>query len=241
MRAITIILLVGIISSCSSTEKKDSGAKKILTDSIKTIVSFAYSNVADLPFGDSLLVKDMLPEYWKTPIYSDNMNIKPNKYEKTLASIGNFYNHIAGKKIGQLPKIEKIERLELKKDNYCKCSELLQPDSFNIQLPDIGIYKCYYVSNTSYYNQKLNELCMNTCRAYGYIFLLDSTSHVAKSLPVYYEGNGESYSAFRYFYLNKNGSVKIFEGRCYDNECSLKLTTEILLSKDGEIKIDTIK
>lgn len=99
-------------------------------------------------------------------------------------------------------------------------------DSLKFRLPDIGKYQCYYFFNQS---EKM----------YGYfgnLLLLDPTRRMGKTLNIYYEVAGDQHVSFRYFLL-EGETIKLYEGSCYDDGCSLSEKFTVGIKSNGNIII----
>jgi len=70
--------------------------------------------------------------------------------------------------------------------------------------------------------------------------LLDPTRKRGKTLNIYYEVAGDQQVNFRYFLL-EGETIKIYEGSCYDDGCSLSEKFTVYIKSNGNILISEKK
>lgn len=102
-----------------------------------------------------------------------------------------------------------------------------QLDSLRYRLPNIGKLQGYY-----FYQQSAGGY-----GGYGNLLLLDSISKRGNVLNIHREVSGEQNISFRYFNIIKN-KIKIYEGYCYDDGCSLKESYVIRVKSNGAVDVD---
>ena len=233
-KLISIILFCFLFAACSNNT---SPSMNQISDSTSVYKPDSVSKQA-VSFGDSILTTFIYPKKWDPD---------PKNYGRLLKSQENEFNSIAAfyanlmKGINiTLPPIKRIEHVNIGEEKYCTCTDSIPMDSCRFKL-SIGKYQCYYITSYIYSNESYLKKCNNNCTSFGKLLVYDQLTQTAKALSIYYEGNGEQNSSFRYFYISKEGTIQIYEGSCYDDGCSMKHSYSINLSETGEVKINQIK
>lgn len=196
-----------------------------------TSIYFRYyldsNNIISLPFGCDILVNHKFPKWRKEDI--SNENTLP--HEKEFQAVSLCFNQMnSSGQLTAIPFIKKIEKIEFGNRQGCNCIDSIYPTQFRYQLPNMGPYMCYYL-----YDSK--GACGN-CMEYGRLLLYDFKSQKAKILNIFMEIGGDQNVSYRQFYIEKDKTIRIFEGACYDDGCSLLEKCQIEILDDGQVQIN---
>lgn len=178
------------------------------------------------PFGCANLTKLKYPKVWEGE--GDGTLKQPQG--KEFDKIDECFRKINSAKTIKLPEILKLEHLKIGKNppDISHYDTIVQRsfDSCRYRLPDVGIYNCYY----SYRHAR------NRFGLYGNILFFDPKTKIGKTLNIYHENGGVDWVNLRYFYMDMN-VIKIYEGSCSADDCSLVEAYTITINQDGKIII----
>jgi hypothetical protein len=110
------------------------------------------------------------------------------------------------------------------------------------QLPDLGPYKCYY----QYDKQNHEGLKSKDFKSYleiGNLILYDKKNRQANILKIYLLYTGQDFLAdhYRFFYINKNKIISIYNCWIGETEGYMKKTQTITVTSAGKIIIKNLK
>jgi hypothetical protein len=181
---------------------------------------------SNYPFGCADLTKLKYPKLWEGDLENYGHLKKPNGHE--FENIQQCFNTIHSAKTIKSPRLQKLELIDIgdifKDANNLDTLMQVSIDNCRYRLPNMGIYECYY----SY-------------QRYGNLILLNPETNEGKLLNIYADDlGGEAQTTMRYFYIEKN-EIRIFEGTCYDDGCSLDEKNKIIINADGRINIKSFK
>lgn len=227
-----ILIAISTIFSCSNKNAENSGSKDnpvakgsfeepIRTDEIQINTK--------IPFG----CPNLTTKYWEAD--PENYGRLKQPEEKEFNEIGECFARINNVNTLQLkPEIVETKHIKIGRDfkNTIYYDTVAQQniDSLKYRLPDIGNYQCYYFFGKS----------INMYGDYGNLLLLDPKLKKGKTLNIYYEVGGDQHVNFRYFYLDGD-TIRIYEGSCYDDGCSLTEKFTVEIKTDGQISINELK
>ena len=188
---------------------------------------------ANYPFGCADLIKYKYPKHWDGDLENYGQLKQPKGLE--FENIGQCFGEINRIVTNKLkPEILELKHLKIGQDflNTVYYDTITQHkiDSLKYRLPDIGAYQCYY-----FYEQSKGIFGQ-----YGNLLLLDPKTKTGRTLNIYYEVGGDQHVNFRYFFLNES-TIRIYEGSCYDDGCSLTERFNVMIKSDGQITIDELK
>jgi len=225
-----------LIPSCN----KKKGNNLVIDHGAKNSQGIHSSFISGLPFGSSILINFKLPAGWEDPL-EDNSGNATNLNAKQYRKISMFYRTLNRVKSKQLPFIKTVKNIRIGKDSLItQYKEQDRSATFEYQLPDFGPYQCFYQ-----YDAGVNFITKDQ-RQYlqcGNLILYEPKSKEAKILQVYneYIYGGETVSNYqRYFYIDKNKKITIFEVELDELEGGIEKTQEITVSNDGLIKIKNL-
>lgn len=181
---------------------------------------------ASYPFGYFGLTKYEVSKFWKADSENYGQLKKPEGEE--FDQIGEYFRKLnAVPNIGTKSETINIEQINLDSiDSYFDTLALKLTDSIKYRLPDVGKYECYYSFQNA--SGKYGE--------YGNLLFWKKTNRTGKLINVYYEIGGDQSTHYRYFSFD-GSTLKIYNGACYDDGCSLKETYNLKINKDGEISL----
>lgn len=196
------------------------------------------SNILSLPFGSQIWNNYKFP----VSFFEDSINMK--KLGKAISYYDeiNKKNEVLVKK--RLPKFRKIEYFKIDSNNT-KCNNgiysdyLLEVKGSIYELPKVGRYKSYYVGINK--TENLDSLFKKSCKrysyySYGYLLLSDTLTLDAKIINIYFFRGRDASSFGRYFFIDENYNISLFETICSDSDCRVKLKYKINISANGDIK-----
>jgi hypothetical protein len=235
MKKIGILFIALSISAVCCTPAADSSTQTDTSKQYDTLVAAAIKIPvnAQLPFGFADLLNYSQPKHWE----ADSKNYGQLKLpdSKAFEAISYYFQTLhKAQTLTTMPDV--VEKNYLQIGPICTdtfyCDNLTQQktDSLKYRLPDIGNYECYYFFERS----------KNRDSEYGSLLLLDPKTKKGKTLNIHYMIGGEQSINYRYFYINDN-EIKLFEGYCYDDGCSLNERFRVKIDAGGEIKIDEIR
>lgn len=183
-------------------------------------------------FGCSLLDSLQYPKYWKADsIYYGQLQ-EQGRIE--FGAIQACFSHIHSRKPQRaLPEFKSLNLIKIEGDRVLpNLNDTLyqqQLDSLRYRLPNLGKLQGYY-----FYQQSPGGY-----GGYGNLLLLDSISGTGNVLNIHRLVSGEQNTSYRYFNLVKN-KIKIYDGYCYDDGCSLKESYVIQIKNNGAIDMDAL-
>ena len=212
---------VGTSNSIDSPSTKDNLVTQTDTNKIQINTNF--------PFGCSSLTT----KHWEADPKRYGRLKQPE--EKEFEDIGKCYVSInTAATLQSKPEIIETKHLKIgvdfKNTIYYDTISQQNIDSLNYRLPDIGVYQCYYFFEQS----------KNMFGDYGTLLLLDPKLKTGKTLNIYYEVGGDQHVNFRYFFIDGE-TIKIYEGSCYDDGCSLAEKFTVNIKADGQVSINELK
>jgi len=237
MKKILIILICCLtIWSCSNRTADNSNSADTSPTNDNLISQTDTSNIQiniNFPFGCADLTKYKYPKHWGGDI--ENYGQLEQSRGKEFENIGQCFGKLNGIMTNKVkPEILELKHIKIGKDFlntvYYDTISQHKIDSLKYRLPDIGDYQCYY-----FYEQS-----KKIYGQYGNLLLLDPKSKAGKTLNIYYEVGGDQQVNFRYFYLDE-GTIRIYEGSCYDDGCGLTESFNVKIKSDGQITIDELK
>jgi hypothetical protein len=235
MKKIGLLFIAVSISAACCTPAADSSAQ---TDTSKQqeAPDSAATKIpvnARLPFGFADLLNYSQPKQWKADAENYGQLKQPDG--KAFEAISYYFQTLSkAQTLTTLPDAVEKNYIQIgpvcTDTFYCDNQTQQKTDSLKFRLPDIGNYECYYFFERS----KIRD------SEYGSLLLLDPKTKKGKTLNIYYRIGGEQSINYRYFYINDN-EIKLFEGYCYDDGCSLKECFRVNIDAGGLIKVDEIR
>jgi len=232
--------IIGLLS-CRSNDKNKVKVKETLTKN-RSI----YDEFTRLPFGSDVLISHIFPNGWDTPSES-NYNNPVGPHEKAFYEIIKFYNHLNKIEYITAPQFSEFKYLNIGEDTLITKNNTQYKNSIRYRLPDFDGYQCYYASNYYTFGEiEKNPISTKDFKQYmsvGNLILYKKETKSASILNIlnsyaYQEGD---YNCYRFFFIDKNMKIKIFEGCAGEGSCNLKLTHEIRILSNAEISIKEIK
>lgn len=229
MRKIIIIILIfGTTSACGFIKVSKERQQEIAQVNRK------------LPYGSELLASEKIENRC---FESQAHTIKLTDIE--LKSIENYYKPQLADSSLILSGLKEFDYIKLGDEEYCFCLNGKIPNNYqidfnnyNYRLPDNNGFHIYY-STGKLEEEKPNSFCRNTCLTYGNLILYNYKSAKAHILNIFFEGYGDQHTSSRYFFIDENYNIKIFENFCYDDGCVLIKKYIISIGRDQRIKIFT--
>lgn len=197
-------------------------------DSLRNVI---YPINSTLPFGSPVLLRQ-LNNGVKHFEFSKDVNepitdSSAINNRKTIHDIWNYYAEIARnvpdiEPYGYLPPIVSNELLSLNKEQNEDFDYLFHEETeyfktyntFEFRIENIGIYEVYVSFLNPSFScgfRNIENCCFSNsgCNSSGYLTLYNRETRTAKSISaIYLFGN-----AFRFFTIEENGIIKLFEGR----------------------------
>jgi hypothetical protein len=173
-------------------------------------------------------------EYKYLPVGHELLLNAGNNYNTTRnisANFSSYYRSLSQ----ELPYIEKIEYIKINEygDRYCYCDDNnALVGAFNYRLPDIHGFQVYYLTKqvcNARYKNSMQEIC-------GNLILIDTISKNAKFINVFFEGYVEYGYASRFFTIDKNYNITLFNYFCSEG-CSISKKYLITISPNQKIDI----
>lgn len=223
-----IILFCSTIWSCSNQNTNNStpaDTPKVKDNLIAKADTVNIPINTHFPFGCADLIKFNYPKRWDGDLENYGHLQKP--IGKAFEDISMCFHAINSGKTIQSPLVRKLELIEIgdifKTANNVDTVMQISIDNCRYRLPNIGIYECYYAY-----------------QRYGNLILLDPKTKEGKLLNIYADDlGGDSHTTLRSFYMDKN-EIRIFEGACYDDGCSLDEKCKVVIHADGTININPL-
>lgn len=121
-----------------------------------------------------------------------------------------------------LPKITEVHYVPVPSDRTMRCEngkkidDLFRLKDFQYQLPDIGVFECYYCTGYDYSREKILSEFKSECAEflydyYGYLVLLNKSTRKAKVLDIFYSSGYDGTVRSRYFYFDQNNQIYILD------------------------------
>ena len=173
-----------------------------------------------VPVGHELLLN--AKEYNTLKYLSENLN--------------SYYYGLSQDSLSESPVIKEIEYVKIgdKDDRYCYCEDNnVLMNSFNYRLPDIHGFQVYYSTKQgcdARYTWNMDEIC-------GNLILVDTISGQAKLINVFLVGYGDQHIAYRYFTIDENYNITIFNAAAYEEGFSMAKKYLITINSEQEINI----
>lgn len=226
--AFQLFLVILALSSCSNKSGDRSGT--IVSDTLNDRTEKALIQInRNFPFG----CENLTTKYWPADPKRYGRLKQPD--EKEFEKLSECYAQINKTPTLPLkPEITESQHIKIGKDfqNTAYFDTIAQQscDSLKYRLPDVGIYQCYY-----FFEQSKIQF-----GDYGTLLLFEPNIKTGKTLTIYYEVGGDQHVNYRYFFIAEN-AIKIFEGACYDDGCSLTEKFTVNIEADGKITVNELK
>ncbi len=226
---LTFVLAITLLS-CTDNNNNVSNTT-IEGNIVEQVDSNLISINTTLPFGCENISKIKYPKEWlNDPKHYGQIKLPEGKEYENL---GLCYQQLNFVKTISSPKTEKLQIVKIGDflEQSFSLDTLLQKsiDSCRYRLPNIGIYECYYSFR---YDAKPNSF-----GAYGNLLLLDPKTKAGKILNLYFEGTGDSSVMSRYFLINNNNNIIVYEGWTYDDGSSLDEKYKITIQLNGDVEV----
>lgn len=223
------IIVVYILASCGEQSVKNAVSPADTLDKVGAAATIRLQSIpvnAVFPFGcPNLISKRWLADTENYGQLKKPENQEFDKIYECFASINNVLSKSANLGVDEIS-VFKIGSESNSGLNFDTAAQQ-RIDSLKYRLPDIGCYQCYY-----FFESRKDS--------YGNLLLWNAVKRKGKILNIYYEVGGEQNIDFRYFYF-VGQSIKIFEGSCYDDGCSLMEKYKVNIGAEGEIVINKIQ
>jgi len=165
-----------------------------------------------------------------------------------LDKVGDFYRKLANARAFKSPDINAVEYVH-KGDDSLLFKYYHRPKAdFKYRLPDFGIYRAYYqcfeIPMPEVY--KLQDDPTSPDKLYydyGNLVLYEPKTKKAKILNIYNTFSDKEPTArfSRYFYIDKNKVIQIYEAGEGEEQSFMKKTQEITILGNGSISIKNLR
>jgi hypothetical protein len=187
-----------------------------------------------LPFGCNILISYKFPHKWIDTSMIEPGS-KPSHYSKKLSEVDTCISGL-GYHVNSISRPYDTlhsEFIKIPMKNYLYFDSVpMGISNCKYQLPDIGPYHSFYVSNPLFLSH-VRELA----GASGNLVLYDTVAKKSKVLNVYFMLNGEVSVAQRFFYIDKNGDIEIYDEENDETDFSFTHSYSIHITPSGEINI----
>jgi hypothetical protein len=205
-------------------------------DSINT------KTIVDFPFGCEMLITHEFPKTWEDWGNEPHPNTEYKPHEREMDNVINCFNKLNGVKSFLLPSIHDIEYVKIGDIGCCPINDtLLQITRFyKYQLPNIGLYECYYGYNSGHYSQVPAGMTPDevyVSEEAGNLILYNKETSNAKVLNIYSLTYDDYSGAYRFFYIDNDRSIQIFQYYSNEGTMSLEKTYKIIVNDNGRIDI----
>lgn len=193
------------------------------------------SPIKSLPFGSKILIDFHFPPDW---YIAGSASKKEEVIEDTFINAYQFYSELIKRKATIKLPINRLEYIRLNYPYRFLDSITDSTDSIRYQLPNIGPYECYYsqIVAKGFTSDNLEDE-KEICSESGNLILYDPHTHNAKVLNVFFKAESFVLEDTRLFYIDKTGSIQIFNCSGDDESVDFKKEFVINVGKNGEVVI----
>ncbi len=250
MKILIYLCLLVVLLSCQDNKKEEKERSNRKSDSIQLETAFL-KNAEDSVVGDS---SDLYPLTSKLPfgsVYLENLDTSYGWDSPKWKNVNNLFLKIY-RYYERLTSIRTIKGLDIKKINYIKLQDKLpfvdsitnSIDSIRYKFEGIGPYECYYSQINddgvkyppNFYEEK------RLCKSSGNLILYNSVTNVANVINVYNIISEPYNEKERYFFIDKNKEIKIFQFEGDDGGLTnFYQNYSIKILDNGEIKIKELE
>ncbi|MDB5011168.1 MAG: hypothetical protein JWQ06_1957 [Mucilaginibacter sp.] len=221
--------------STKSIASTDSMKTDVATDTVEVISDYP---ITPLPFGPPLLITYTFPAGWEHPL-EDEYGKSKNSDEQAVFKVEKWFEHFYYTKSIKAPPINKIIHVKLGDDSLIINDKRQFKSGFKCRLSDIGLYQCYYWYSSADVISKLE-----TPYDIGSLVLYNPKNEEATILNIYTQhgdGGPDIGNFYRYFFINKNYQIAIFEKYNNESQVEMRKSQEITIKYSGEISIKNFK
>jgi hypothetical protein len=197
--------------------------------------------VTRLPFGCRTIVTYKFPKKWESEgeePYSDPKGIN-KEHNNSIEKIANCYYELNNANSYLLPYISQSEYIKMGEDDFPSNDSLMYlTKECKYSLPNFGPYECYYSYNSGRYIQTFEHGQDLYNNEVGNLIFYDRLTKGAKYINIYNQWHdGETWNAQRYFFINSEKIIEVFEVVYGETETEFYKSYTIVVKDNGEILI----